>query len=204
MITIDEYLSNPCGTLSIPYWKNKIIEIPSNITIIHKNNFNNQFNEYQRFFRLSHLLESIDISKNKVERINLNTDKTSLISMINRCYKYQNISVNENDILNWCNHPTYNNQLWFKIEKDGFMIASGIAEYDEEINEGILEWIQVLPEYQNKGYGKSLVNSLLMELKNLGAKFVTVSGSLDNSNAPEKLYRNCGFTGDDIWYICKK
>ena len=61
-----------------------------------------------------------------------------------------------------------------------------------------------MPEYQNKGYGKSLVYSLLMKLKNLGAKFATVSGSLDNSKTLEKLYSNCGFTGNDIWYICKK
>lgn len=132
----------------------------------------------------------------------MNTDKTALINLINKCYKDQNISVNENDILKWCSHPTYNNRLWLKIEKDGFMIASGIAEYDMEINEGILEWIQVLPEYQSKGYGKSIVNSLLKELKNLGAKFVTVSGKLDDGANPEKLYRSCGFVGDDIWYIC--
>ena len=61
-----------------------------------------------------------------------------------------------------------------------------------------------LSEYQNKVYGKCLVNSLLMKLKNLGVKFATVSGSLDNSNTPEKLYSNCGFTGNDIWCICKK
>ena len=202
MITKDEYLSNPCGTLSIPYWKNKIIKIPNNIVIIHQNNFNNQFNKYQRFFRLSHLLESIVIPNIKAEIINLDTDKIALINMINTCYKKQNISVNENDILEWCNHSTYNNKLWIKIEENGTMIASGIAEYDKDLNEGIIEWIQVLSEYQNKGYGKSIVNSLLIELKNLGAKFVTVSGDLDNSTNPEKLYRSCGFTGDDIWFIC--
>ena len=43
-----------------------------------------------------------------------------------------------------------------------------------------------------------------MKLKNLGVKFAIVSGSLDNSNTPEKLYSDCGFTGNDIWYICKK
>ena len=91
MITKDEYLSNPCGTLSIPYWKNKIIKIPNNIVIIHQNNFNNQFNKYQRFFRLSHLLESIVIPNIKAEIINLDTDKMALINMINTCYKKQNI-----------------------------------------------------------------------------------------------------------------
>ena len=202
MITKEEYLLNPCGTLSIPYWKNKTIIIPSNIAIIHKKNFKNQFDKHQRFFRLLHLLESIDIPKIKVETINLDTDKIALINMLNTCYKNLNISVNEKDILELCNHPTYINKLWIKIEENETMIASGIAEYDEVLNEGILEWIQVLPEYQNKGYGKTIVNSLLIELKKIGAKFVTVSGDLDNNTNPEKLYRNCGFIGDDIWYIC--
>lgn len=197
----DEYLLNPCGTLSIPYWKNNAIKIPSNIAIIHKKNFKNQFENYQRFFRLLHLLEYINIPKIKVETINLDTDKIVLINMINKCYNKQKISVSENEILDWCNHPTYNNKLWIKIEENGTIIASGIAEYDKALNEGILEWIQVLPEYQNKGYGKVIVDSLLIELKNLGAKFVTVSGNLDNKS--EKLYRSCGFIGDDIWYICK-
>ncbi len=202
MITKTEYLLNPCGTLSIPYWKYQTIMIPGNIKIIYGSNYNNQFNKFKRFFRLLHKLESIDIPKIKVGIINLNTDKTALINMINKCYKEQNILVNENDILKWCNHPTYNSRLWIKIEIDGLIIASGIAEYDTEINEGILEWIQVLPEYQNEGYGKIIVNSLLIELKNLGAKFTTVSGDLDNNTKPEKLYRSCGFTGDDVWYIC--
>ena len=204
MVTITEYLSNPCGTLSIPYWKNKTIKIPSNISIIHKSNFTNQFNKFRRFFRLSHLLKSIEISEMEFKRINLNTDKIALINMINSCYREQNISVDESVISQWCNHPTFNSQLWIKIEENGTMIASGIAEYDQELNEGVLEWIQVLPEYRNKGYGKTIVNSLLMELKKIGANFVTVSGDLDNDTNPEKLYRKCGFTGDDIWYICKK
>ena len=62
-------------------------------------------------------LESIDIPKIKVGIINLNIDKIELINMINKCYKGQNISVNEKDILKWCNHSTYNSRLWIKIEK---------------------------------------------------------------------------------------
>ena len=56
MITKTEYLLNPCGTLSIPYWKYQTIAIPSNIKIIHRRHFNNQFNKFQRFFRLLHKL----------------------------------------------------------------------------------------------------------------------------------------------------
>lgn len=61
-----------------------------------------------------------------------------------------------------------------------------------------------MPEHRSKGYGEAIVNSLLKKLKQLGAKFVTVSGNLDNNTNPEKLYRKCGFVGEDIWYICHR
>ena len=40
-------------------------------------------------------------------------------------------------------------------------------------------------------------------LKNI-ADFTTVSGEVDNKTNPEKLYRRCGFEGDDIWYVLRK
>jgi len=86
---------------------------------------------------------------------------------------------------------------------NGEMASSGIAEYDEECREGIIEWVQVLPEYRRKGFGKKIVTVLLNRLKNIGADFVTASGSLDNTSKPLELYKKCGFIGDDIWYICR-
>ena len=141
---------------------------------------------------------------NRVCLIDIEHDKDSLIKMINHCYKHENILIDESDINRWMNNPTYNKSLWVKIVKNNKIIASGIAEYDSHLKEGIIEWVQVLPEYRNKGYGKDIVNYLLKQLRNLDAGFVTVSGSLDNKTKPEKLYRKCGFIGDDIWYICQK
>ena len=83
------------------------------------------------------------------------------------------------------------------------MAASGIAEFDEVCQEGIIEWVQVLPEYKGRGLGKKIVDVLLNRLKSIGASFVTVSGNLDNTSKPLELYRKCGFAGDDIWYICQ-
>ncbi len=39
MITLTEYLNNPCGTLSIPYWKAKNIVIPPEMKILHDKYF---------------------------------------------------------------------------------------------------------------------------------------------------------------------
>lgn len=199
---IERYLKDPCRTLSIPYWKHKTIKTPSNIMIIHNDEFYNQYSNYQRFFRIKHDLKTITKVVNEVEPVDIENDKELLIEMINKCYKHEQIIVNKEDIDKWISNPTFNKSLWVKIIKNNEIIASGIAEYDQEINEGILEWIQVLPEYQKQGYGKDIVNALLKQLKNLNTKFVTVSGNYDNNTNPLKLYRNCGFEGNDIWYIC--
>lgn len=37
MISINEYKQNPCGALSIPYWKAEKMSIPENIKIVHNN-----------------------------------------------------------------------------------------------------------------------------------------------------------------------
>ena len=64
--------------------------------------------------------------------------------------------------------------------------------------------MQVLPQKRGRGLGKAIVNELLIRLKSK-AKFVTVSGQIDNKTNPEALYRKCGFKGDDIWcVICPK
>lgn len=75
-----------------------------------------------------------------------------------------------------------------------------MADLDPYMKEGILEWIQVLPEYRRKGLGKALVCELLTRMKGK-AKFSTVSGDCNNINNPINLYRKCGFIGNSIWYI---
>ena len=57
------------------------------------------------------------------------------------------------------------------------MIASGIVEFDSETKEGSLEWIQVDPAFQRRGYGKMIVNELFYRLAKM-TTFVMVSGRL--------------------------
>lgn len=124
--------------------------------------------------------------------------------MINSSYVHESIAVSEEDVLKWRSHETFREDLCIYINgKDGKMAASGIAEYDAICRESFIEWIQVLPEYRRKGLGKKIVTALLSRFKEIGAEFVTVSGNLENSSAPLELYRSCGFTGNDVWYICR-
>ena len=58
-------------------------------------------------------------------------------------------------------------------------------------------------KWEEKGLAKYIVSELLWRLKGK-AGFATVSGQCNNSTNPEKLYRKCGFTGNDVWHILRK
>ena len=204
-MNLTEYLSNPCGSLSIPYWKDKIMDIPSNVQIYHEKDFITSEVKYlkvEKFFRLIHRLNQIPQEDKKVQSISVKNDTDELVNMMNVCYQRENIQVLKKDIEQWISRSVFDEDLWVKITLNGRIIASGIAEFDFETKEGILEWIQVLPEYQGCGLGKLIVNALIYRLSKI-ADFITVSGGLENISNPIKLYTDCGFEGNDIWYICK-
>ena len=49
------------------------------------------------------------------------------------------------------------------------MAGCGIADYDSEAKELILEWIQVLPEYRGQKIGQLIVNELLRRMQGIAA-----------------------------------
>lgn len=199
----EEYLKNPCAKLSIPYWKHKTYNKPNNITIYHEKEYSEtkEYKHVERYFRLIHHLKKPIEHQESTLNIDIEFDMDELIHQINDSYIKEKITVNKDILKGWMKHSTYNQSLWIKIISDGHIIASGIAEFDDNIKEGIIEWVQVLPEYHNQGYGKIIVQELLYRLSKM-ADFVTVSGRLYNDSNPKRLYESCGFEGNDIWYIC--
>jgi GNAT superfamily N-acetyltransferase len=123
--------------------------------------------------------------------------------LINRCY--EDIEVTPAQINEWTGYSVFDNDLWVFIyeNESDIPVALGIADFDKDIKEGSLEWIQVLPEKRGLGLGQALVSELLRRLKGK-ADFVTVSGQSENNTNPEAVYRKCGFTGDDVWCILKR
>ena len=170
-----EYLKNPCGMLSIPYWKAEMLTVPDSIRTIHCRDWKGQYSNYQRFFRIKHDLDGLDPITFDYDTISIDFQAGQLSEMINACYRHENIAVTEEDVLNWKTHKTFREELCIYINADnGKMAASGIAEYDENCREGIIEWVQVLPEYRNNGLGKRIITVLLSRLKDLGADFVCI------------------------------
>ena len=208
MIDLESYISHPCGLLSIPYWKSKNLVLPDDMLIIHHNNFNKLYleNYYdEEYFRLFHPLQFVKnimpewLYFKTVEKNDMNT----VVSIIN--HSYDDLSVDVTQMLGYTQTRVYDKDLWLIVydKHDGTPIGCGIADYDNEAKEGILEWIQVIPAYRKREVGTAIVNQLLYRLS-LKANFATVSGKAKNETQPERLYRKCGFVGNDIWHILRK
>lgn len=208
MITLTEYLNNPCGTLSIPYWKAKNIVIPPEMKILHDKDFSADIlSDYtdEKYFRLHHTLKEIPkITSDDFEIATATRkDTKAIVQIIND--SYMDISVNKDLIKSYTKTPVYNADLWVvvKEKETNKYVGCGIADFDTETRELILEWIQVLPQYRGKKIGQLIVTELLFRMKDV-ADFATVSGKVDNMTNPEALYRKCGFAGNDIWHILNK
>ena len=205
MDLLKAYKENPCGTLSIPYWKNKRIAVPAHMKIVHDDGYSkSDYPEYidEPYFRLYHTLE--EFPKAKVEDIRIITathaDIPELVDVINR--SYTDISVTCEQLAGYTKTEVYDPDLWIIAvdEKDSGIVGCGIADLDIELREGILEWIQVLPDKRGNGIGRLIVCELLRRMKG-NADFATVSGKINNKTSPEKMYRKCGFTGNDVWHV---
>lgn len=130
-------------------------------------------------------------------------DLEAIAETIRICYPGSTMTAAE--VRSWLNHPVYDPSLWVWVQEleSGKRVGLGIAEIDPIVGEASVEWIQVLPEEQGKGLGKAIVAELLRRVADRVA-FTTVSGREDNETHPERLYRRCGFTGSDVWWLLAK
>lgn len=208
MISLEEYLQDPCGSLSIPLWKWRSMTVPPDMKILHDRDFSTDTGSgytEERYFRLYHPLDSVitvkagGFSIRTAER----EDIPEIVKIINE--SYGDISVSVDQITAWTSARVYIPELWIIAEdpETGKAAGCAIAGLDSEAGEGILEWVQVLPDYRRHGIGRMLVTELLLRIQGK-ARFATVSGRCDNESNPEKLYRSCGFQGSDVWHIMRR
>lgn len=208
MISIEEYKKNPCKASSIPYWKAKSLILPANMKITHSDNFNEKllidyFDE--KYFRLIHRLTQIPrFDCPGIDFEVIRPDRThELVDMINCSYTHSKIHINEDYVNGLTSTQVYCPELWIGAVSDGKLIGSILCDFDGEVGEAVIEWLQVLPEYRNRGIASALICKALRKISCF-ADFVTVSGECDNTTRPERVYRHCGFEGEDVWHILTK
>lgn len=198
----NEYINNPCQASSLPFWKTNCITIPEHILIFRDDEFSVAQYEGmdESYFKLIHDLKTIKTPSlpNRFDIVQCSI--ADFAHHINECYAEEGVSPEQ--LHAYQSHPVYDPDLWIAVaEKESKrIVATGIAELDKHIGEGILEWIQVSPDYRHTGLGSFIVNELLLRMQSW-AKFVTVSGRMNNPNNPLALYKSCGFTHLVVWHI---
>ena len=206
MLTKEQYLADPCKAASIPHWKAQSITILDGMKILHQDEYDD--GENQRFvdepyFRLIHNLKNLAEPVLPQGYSLCTATLSEYAAHINSCY--EGIGITEEELRSYTLRPVYDASLWLAVkdEHTDTIVATGIAELDREIGEGVLEWIQVSQGHSGKGLGRYVVSELLWRMKGK-AGFATVSGQCNNATNPEQLYRKCGFSGNDVWHILRK
>jgi GNAT superfamily N-acetyltransferase len=165
------------------------------------------FHQHHCYFRLIHPLQG-QAAPNLLKGFSFTAanpvaEAVEIANLISACY--EDINLTPEVVRGWVDHPVFDSDLWIWVidERCNTPAGLGIAELDTTIAEGSLEWIQVLPAYRGKGLGKQIVCELLKRLTGR-AKFTTVAGQVNNKTHPERIYRNCGFEGNDLWWVLEK
>lgn len=205
-MTKAQYLRDPCGCASIPYWKAKSIVVPESMMIVHGSAYQQEAcSGYadEPYFRLYHDLLNLTEPSLPAGFSVCTADLADFAAHINQCYT--GIGVTEAEVRSYTERVVYNAALWLAVQDDqtGKIVATAIGELDAEVSEGVLEWVQVSADQRGQGLGSYLVQELLWRMKGL-ADFATVSGKCNDPSCPERLYRKCGFTGNDVWHILRK
>ena len=200
----EQYLADPCGTSSLPYWKTEQFAVPEGICVYRDDAFSARSIEGvdEPYFKLMHDLRQVQPAALPAGFRLVSAGVADFARHINSCYGAEGLS--EAELLAYRRRQTYNPALWLAVADagNGALAATGIGELDGRIGEGILEWIQVSPAYRRRGLGRFLVCELLRRMQGR-AQFATVSGRVNNPDKPFALYTGCGFKNPVIWHVIK-
>ena len=108
-----------------------------------------------------------------------------------------------NDIDALKSRNTYHKDLWLGLYEEENLVGILIGDIDNQIKEGSIEYLAVLPEYQNMGFGKKLVNHALSLMKGY-AKICTVFSRSDNNYHTLELFKSCDFSEEFHWFVINK
>lgn len=196
-------MDNPCEASSLSFWKTNETRIPNNLKVVADCEFSTSlldtYND-EPYFKFIHKLEHIENCKLKYPYEFRKSTLEEHINHINSCYEDKSATAQELEAQK--KRPVFDETLWICIYdiENNKIAASDIAEYDSEVKEGSLDWIQVSADYRGLGLRQEIVNELLRRLKDK-ADFVTVSGRVNNITKPEHLYEKCGFVSKAVWHI---
>lgn len=203
-VTEGEYLLDPCGASSLPFWKTNLIVIPDDMRVILDDVFSEEdaagFSD-ERFFKLVRDLSDLKEPVLPEGYAPAAVGEEELARHIAECYGG---GPSAEELRAYRDHPVFDADLLIAVKDDrGRIAATGIAELDRSIGEGVIEWIQVSAADRRRGLGEYLVRELVWRMRGK-ASFVTVSGRVDDPSEPMRLYQKCGFGNMKVWHVLKR
>lgn len=136
------------------------------------------------------------------ENIRLDVEQARLLAMI--AHSESEYRPGNDRIEHWQQQPIFDPELWFWVKDSaiGMPVGVVIGVVDPTVGEAVLEWVQVIPAYQQRGLGRALVNELLRRTAQR-ALFTTVTGAFpyyERTN-PGAFFRKSSFGGEDVWWL---
>ena len=198
---VAEYLRDPCGASSLPFWKTERIAIPAHMRVVRDADYAPDPGERDEpYFKLLHRMRELPRAQLPPGLELVRAEPGDFARHIGECYRREGVS--EAELLAYRSHPVYDPALWIAVaeRETKRIVASAIGELDLWIGEGVLEWVQVSPDGRRRGLGRFLVCELLRRMEGR-ARFVTVSGRMKNETEPMALYLACGFSDPAIWHV---
>ena len=129
-MTPDEYVFDPCGASSLPFWKSMSIPVPEYIRILRDDLFREKdavgYTD-ELYFKLIHHLNCIPEPVTPPDIVMKSIPISCYAAHINRCYDSECVSTAELEA--YKEHPVYDPALWVSyISRDsGEIVATGIA-----------------------------------------------------------------------------
>lgn len=202
-MTAEEYRKDPCRASSLPFWKTEGLRLPATLRVLREDAFSaaDCVGADEPYFKLIRGPEPPAVPRLPARFVSGAAEPEELARHIAFCYERERVSAAE---LRACRErPVYDPSLWLAVREreSGRIAASGIAELDPRIGEGVLEWIQVSPDFRREGLGRFVVGELLRRMRGRAA-FVTVSGRA-GPDGPMGFYLACGFRDPVIWHVVR-
>ena len=201
-----DYMRDPCGASPLPYWKAKDFRLPPGMKIVKDSDFHpGLLARYvdTPYFKAMAPLAGRERPELPAGLEASTADDAGFSEHIGACYADEWISAG--DLRRERALPVYDPALWLALRdrRTGGIAASGIAQLDPAAGEGVLDWIQVSPDWRRRGLGQFIVRELLFRMQGKAA-FVTVSGKAGDETRPDLLYQSCGFSGWTLWHILRE
>lgn len=220
MISQEEYLKDPCGSLALSYNVAKKTALRRDMLIVNDANYDEVlYRDYidHVFVKAKNDLLSLNIQplndhyfiKNVFEK-----DFDDIIDVVNSSYSNKRITKEDlnkmwyDDLCHkdfWCAIYSKRDFITNKDTKEKIYKPIGmfIGTLDEQIGEASIEIFCIKPEFRRKGIGFSLLKEVLLRI-GCDSTYLTVLYPEKNDYNLAEMFHKVGFTGEVRWHFLKK